>query len=75
MPQKIKPLKTGTCWDNDHLQFARLLAEIQMTGPFIISDELKESMDLEENQIQEIFDRAQDAFDEWKASDQWKKGH
>ena len=46
-------------WENSHLQFSRLLAEINGVG---LSDEqmqgLCEAMDLTEEQINELFDRA-----------------
>lgn len=68
MPQKIKisddPNKN---WNNDHLQFARLLAEIQACTEFKITNELMESMDLSKEQITEIFDRAEVAWEDIKA--------
>ena len=44
-------------WNNDKVQFARLLCEIAATQELDV-DELMESMDLSEEGIQELFDRA-----------------
>lgn len=51
-------------WDNDLIQFARLLCEIMATQNNIDFAALAESMDLEESEIKEIFDRANNAWDE-----------
>lgn len=64
MIKKIKISKNPTKnWENDHLQFARLLAEIYATQPIKITQGLMDSMDLSAYQINEIFDRAQAAWD------------
>ena len=51
-------------WDNDGIQFARLLSEIDGIG---LTDSqymhLRDSMDLSNNEINEIFDRANKAFE------------
>jgi hypothetical protein len=65
--QKIQPLKRNNDhWQNDHLQFARLLAELCATNENLITEELLESMDLEAKDVVEILGRAQEAWDEWK---------
>ena len=50
-------------WEDDYVQFARLIAEIEASGP---SDgmwaSLQDSMDLSEDELSELFDRAQEAF-------------
>lgn len=56
---------TGPLWDNDPLQFARLLCEIRATQ-VIDEYELGASMDLTGTQIEELFDRAHKAFEEAK---------
>lgn len=55
-------------WDCDPIQFPRLLAEIAATqGKLPDEPALRESMDLEQAEINELFDRAQRAWDEIKA--------
>jgi hypothetical protein len=54
-------------WANDHLQFARLLAELQAADCIEITDELQDSMSLDIDQINEILERAQAAWDDTKA--------
>lgn len=48
-----------TTWDNNHIQFARLLAEIQAL-PLTTEqyEQLKASMDLGYEDIDEVFERA-----------------
>lgn len=51
-------------WDRDDVQFPRLLAEIKavgLTGKQM--DELRDSMDLDSNQIHELLDRAEETFE------------
>jgi hypothetical protein len=52
-------------WDNNELQFARLIAEIEAAGGFTkrLVQDLCTSMDLEKNQITELIDRAQSHWD------------
>ena len=61
--------KSKSLWENDNVQFTRLLAE--MAGVVSISDEnmkeLCESMDLTEEEIRSIMDRAVEAFEVHKA--------
>ena len=56
--------KRKDLWENDNVQFARLLSE--MRGIVTIKkSEMKElcaSMDLSENEIDELFERADSAF-------------
>jgi len=52
-------------WFNDQVQFARLLVEIRATQD-IDFDELCESMDLEFEYVQELFDRAHKNFEQYK---------
>jgi len=56
-------------WEDNSIQFPRLLAEICATVE--ISDKdweaLKESMDLSTEEINELFDRAQEEWEEIKA--------
>lgn len=57
-------------WDDDSIQFPRLLAEIASTVELTEDQmgELAASMDLEFNDIAEIFDRAQARWEEIKES-------
>jgi hypothetical protein len=50
-------------WDNNQVQFARLLAEIVATQDKLDIKALCESMDLEPEQINELFDRADTAWE------------
>jgi len=56
-------------WDDDELQFARLLAEAELSGAFTteVMQDLQTSMDLEETDIHELLDRAQRTWDIAKA--------
>jgi hypothetical protein len=58
-------------WDDNLLQFARLLAEIKAVGllPAQMYD-LCDSMDLDSAQIQEILDRAEIEFEKAKEGSQ-----
>lgn len=65
----LRPEQKQEPWADDYVQFARLLAEIKMAGiPPETLEPLKESMDLNSEQIQSIFDRAEERFEEIKAS-------
>lgn len=50
-------------WENDHIQFTRLIAECEAVGAIQITDELCASMDLTPDQIKEIIGRAQCVFE------------
>jgi hypothetical protein len=52
-------------WDDDGIQFPRLLAEIHMTQD-LDYEALRESMDLDQEDLDELFDRALRQFDEIK---------
>ena len=56
-------------WENNNIQFARLLAEIQACCPLTVEQyqELQESMDLFEEEINELFDRADSEWERYKA--------
>ena len=55
------------CWENDYLQFARLLAEIRVCGlPKKQYKQLCEDMDLTEADIHEVFERAETAWQNHK---------
>lgn len=55
-------------WDNDLIQFARLLDEIQATFSEIDYPALEASMDLEMDDIDALFERAQRVWDAAKAA-------
>lgn len=56
-------------WDDDELQFARLINEAELSGAFTheVVQDLQTSMDLTEDDIHELLDRAQRTFDMAKA--------
>jgi hypothetical protein len=56
-------------WNNDAIQFPRLIAELEMAGAItpMIYDRLRESMDLTNSEINELIERAQAAWDAIKA--------
>lgn len=49
----------NTNWENNYLQFARLIAECEAVGSMQITDELCDTMSLSVNQVKEIINRAQ----------------
>lgn len=55
-------------WNNNELQFARLIAELEAAGAFTetVMQDLCISMDLEKNEVTELIDRAQKHWDEMK---------
>ena len=53
-------------WNNNKVQFARLLCEIQATQDHIDFDALSESMDLSVDDILSLFDRAVDVWEKAK---------
>jgi hypothetical protein len=54
-------------WNDNLLQFARLLSEITATQDNLDYDALCESMDLELVDVAELFERAQDVWEAAKA--------
>lgn len=50
-------------WDDDLVQFARLLCEITATQGTLDASALSESMDLDTERIDELFDRAEAAWE------------
>lgn len=55
-----------TLWENNHVQFARLLAEIVATQEKLDIDALCASMDLTPGELDELFERAQASWEEHK---------
>ena len=56
-------------WKNNSLQFARLIAELEMAGAFTkknLMADLRESMDLTDAEICEIVERASNEWDRIK---------
>ena len=53
-------------WENDKVQFARLLCEIIATQDNLDLQALCESMDLPLKRVQELFERAHSVFEEEK---------
>lgn len=55
-------------WENNAIQFPRLLAEIMATQDTLDIPALAESMDLSIDEVGELFDRANTAWERTKAS-------
>jgi len=57
-------------WNNNRIQFPRLLAEIVATGAITneVMAGLRDGMDLSNDEINEIFDRAQMEWEKIKQS-------
>jgi subtilase family serine protease len=53
-------------WENNELQFARLLVEIQANVDDLKIGRICDSMDLEPEQVNELLDRATISFEEYK---------
>lgn len=53
-------------WDNDKVQFARLLCEIVAANKKLSLMEVSESMDLDVGSVHEILDRAHDVWEKSK---------
>ena len=55
-------------WDNDEIQFARLIAEAEAAGAFSynVLEDMAESMDLSSTEVATLIDRAQSKFDKVK---------
>ena len=60
-------------WSDDSVQFPRLLAEISATQPNLDFEALCASMDLEIDDINDIFDRADEAWEKIKR-EAWEAG-
>lgn len=61
LEDELEPIdESGSRWDNNRVQFARLLAELRAVG---LTDEqyaaLRESMDLARDRIDEVLERAE----------------
>ena len=55
-------------WENNEIQFARLLCEIVAIQDNLDFDGLCESMDLNVADLQDLFDRADDVFERAKGN-------
>ncbi len=70
--RKVKLSKSSqTNWENDDIQFPRLIAELEMAGAFSrknIMADLCESMDLTEKDIMKLIERASNRWDKIKGS-------
>lgn len=53
-------------WENDRIQFARLICEIVATHDEIDCAALRESMDLDQSDLDALFDRANEAWEKAK---------
>lgn len=63
-----QPMQAIPLWDRDHIQFARLLAEVCATQDRLDIPALADSMDLTLKEVNELFDRAQTAWERYKAN-------
>lgn len=61
-------MKENSRWNNDAIQFPRLLAEIAATGALTpaVYDELRDLTDLTNDEINQLLDRAQTAWEKIK---------
>ena len=53
-------------WDNNEIQFARLICELVANVENLEFELVSESMDLEESELQELYDRAHTVFENVK---------
>ena len=66
-----KPVQTNPKWDDNGIQFPRLIAELEANGTFEdkkLMEFLRESMDLSDDDILEIVERAVNEFDRIKGN-------
>ena len=56
-------------WNNDLIQFARLLCEIAATQENFDPEAIVESMDIDPAELNELFDRAHDVWENAKLPD------
>lgn len=61
-----RELNEAEPWDDNEVQFARLLCELVANVDDLHFEEVCESMDLEPEQLQELFDRANEVWEEAK---------
>ena len=61
--------KPSSKWEDDIIQFPRLLAEIMVTQDTLDMTSIAESMDLEVSEVSELFDRADTAWESFKSKD------
>lgn len=70
MPKRFDPKATpAQRWDDDELQFMRLLGEFAQVTEGLTRNQyadLEASMDLTREEIDEIIERASDAWDRYK---------
>lgn len=62
----LVPPEPATPWENDKLQFARLITEFEAAGAFLngqIMEDMKVSMDLDKGDILDILERAKMYWD------------
>lgn len=65
MKRKVKP----ALWGRDDIQFPRLLCEIIATQENLDIFEIAKSMDLTVDEVNELFDRAHEAWEKAKAKE------
>jgi len=64
----IKANPKADLWENNELQFARLICEIVANHETLNFRDLEESMDLDEPELQELFERAHIAWEKAKGN-------
>jgi hypothetical protein len=64
-----KKSKKTSNWDNNNIQFARLIAEAEAAGAFTLKvmRDMADSMDLDVGYVSELIDRAQISWEDIKA--------
>ncbi len=53
-------------WDNNLIQFARLICEVNATQPTLDCAALCSEMDLEQDEVNELFERAHEVWETYK---------
>ena len=53
-------------WNNNEIQFARLLCELAAANESLAIEDVARSMDLEVEEVDELFERAHEVFEEAK---------
>lgn len=67
----VPPVDRRTLWERDEVQFPRLLAEISATQDSLDVAALADSMDLSEQEVNELFERADTAWETQKEKTRW----
>jgi hypothetical protein len=66
--EKYNPPAATPLWDDNLIQFSRFISEAEVAGAFPdrVMAEMEENMDLSPEELSELIDRAQTAWEEQK---------